>query len=102
MPNDNKRSVSKEKMQLFAGELLNAGKKVVVNFGTVSSLPVTKSKTEISEDMIVVGFEIDDEEAFSSDPTITLSSGSAVLSGTLESGKSTSVIVYLERVIAAN
>ena len=74
-------------------EEYNAG--ISVSFGTVSSLPVTKTDDAITGNMIVTGFDIADEEAFASEPTVTISNGSAVLSGTLENGKSTTVVIYL-------
>lgn len=75
---------------------------VEVDFGTVSSLPVTVSDAAITAAMTVVGFDIADEEAFSTTPEVTISAGSAVLSGTLETGASTKVIVYLAQTASAS
>lgn len=71
---------------------------IAVDFGTVSSLPVTVSDVAITAAMKVVGYDIADEEAFSSTPEVTISAGSAVLSGTLETGASTKVVVFLAQV----
>ena len=68
---------------------------VVVNFGTVSSMPKTVSDSDITSDMVPVRWEFGTESSLASEPTITITNGQAVLNGTLNSGMSTTAVVYL-------
>ncbi|MBR3016621.1 MAG: hypothetical protein IKH57_06025 [Clostridia bacterium] len=63
-------------------------KAVTVNFGTVSSLPVTKSAAGVTVDMVPAAYEFGTPSAFTSALTVTTGSGTVTLSGTI-SGSST-------------
>ena len=58
-------------------------KAVTVNFGTVSSLPVTKSAAGITADMAAVAYEFGTPSAFRSALTVTTGNGTVTLSGTI-------------------
>ena len=67
---------------------------LTLNFGTVTSLPLTITDARIEAGMIVVGRSIGDEEAFSS-LSVEVSEGSAKLTGTVVTDGSSTVVVYL-------
>lgn len=67
---------------------------ITLDFGTVTSLPLTISDPKIEADMVAVGRTIGDEEAFSS-LSLEIDAGSATLTGTVVTDGSSTVVVYL-------
>lgn len=68
---------------------------LTVDFGTISSLPTTKTVTGMTSDMVAVAHELGTPGAFASDITVTTANGSVTLSGTMAtSGSSTVVITF--------
>ena len=65
---------------------------IVVNMGTVSSLPKTVSNAKITADHVVVQAELGTPAAQTGDWTVTTSAGSVTLSGTI-SGSTTVTLV---------
>ena len=61
---------------------------VTVDFGTVSSLPVTKNVAGATANMVVAAYELGTPTAFTDDLTVTTGSGSVTLSGSI-TGSST-------------
>lgn len=61
---------------------------VTVDFGTVSSLPVTKTFAGVTADMVVAAQTFGNPSAFTEDLTVATSSGSITLSGKI-TGSST-------------
>lgn len=56
---------------------------MIVDFGTISSLPVTKSNAAIKADHVVLAYELGTPGAQTGDWTITTSAGSVSVSGTI-------------------
>lgn len=56
---------------------------MIVDFGTISSLPVTKSNAAIKADHVVLAYELGTPGAQAGDWTITTSAGSVSVSGTI-------------------
>lgn len=56
---------------------------MIVDFGTISSLPVTKSNAAIKADYVVLAYELGTPGAQTGDWTITTSAGSVSVSGTI-------------------
>ena len=71
----------------------NPKKPVTVDFGTVSSLPVTKSAAGVTADMAAIAYEFSQPKAFTNDLTVTPGSGSVTLSGSIN-GSSTVKITF--------
>ncbi|MBR5111353.1 MAG: hypothetical protein IK099_14335 [Clostridia bacterium] len=69
-------------------------KAVTVDFGTVSSLPATKSAAGVTADMAAVAYEFGTPSAFTSALTVTTGSGTVTLSGTI-SGSSTVTVTLV-------
>ena len=67
-----------------------------VDFGTVSSLPVTKSSNRITSDMICTMSEVGTPSALTSDLTVTTSDGGVTVSGSIT--QSTTLKILLEAV----
>lgn len=65
---------------------------IVVNLGTVSSLPKTVSNAKITADHVVIQAELGTPSAQTGDWTVTTSAGSVTLSGTI-SGSTTVTLV---------
>lgn len=65
---------------------------IVVNMGTVSSLPKTVSNAKITADHVVIQAELGTPSAQTGDWTVTTSAGSVTLSGTI-SGSTTVTLV---------
>ena len=72
----------------YAMEWSNPPRPVTVNFGTVSSLPVTKNVPGVTADMIVVSHEFGTPDALTGDLTVTAGNGTVTLSGSIQ-GSST-------------
>ena len=78
---------------------------ITVNFGTVTSLPVTMSVQGITDTMTVDSWEISNPDAFVRGLTIECSSGSIKLSGLgggIRSGKSSGVVVKVSTSIGGS
>lgn len=73
--------------------LITAATCLIVDCGTISSLPATISNASITSDMVVVRAEFGNPDAQSDDWTVTTSSGSVTISGTLSG--STTLKLYL-------
>lgn len=56
---------------------------ITVNFGTVTSLPVTANKAGVTSNMTVDNFEMSKPNAFTSNLTVTTSSGSVTVNGSM-------------------
>ncbi|MBR0406756.1 MAG: hypothetical protein IJI53_01850 [Clostridia bacterium] len=69
-------------------------KAVTVNFGTVSSLPVTKNAPGVTADMVVASHEFGTPSAFTSGLSVTTGNGAVTLSGTMN-GSSTVRITFV-------
>ena len=61
---------------------------VTVDFGTVSSLPVTENAAGVTADMVVAAYGLGTPTAFTDDLTVTTGSGTVTLSGSI-TGSST-------------
>lgn len=68
---------------------------LVVDCGTVSSLPVTITNTEITDDMVAMKADLGTPSAQTSDWTIDTSDGSLIISGTVSG--STTLTLYLSK-----
>ena len=68
---------------------------LVIDCGTVSSLPKTVSNAAITADMVCVHAELGTPTAQTGDWTVTTSAGSLSVSGTISG--STTLKLYLER-----
>ena len=75
--------------------LRDASNALTVDFGAISSLPITKSVPGVTADMTVDTWELGWPRAFISNLTVTTADGSVTLSGTM-AGSST-VILKLSR-----
>jgi len=74
---------------------IDAPHTLTVDFGTISSLPTTKTVTGMTSDMVAIAHNIGTPTAFESEITVTTADGSATLSGTMaESASSTVVITF--------
>lgn len=67
----------------YDAEWGNLIKPITVDFGTVSSLPVTKSASGVTADMAVIACEVSQPKAFTGDLTVTPGSGTVTLSGSI-------------------
>lgn len=67
---------------------------VTVDFGTVSSLPMTKAAPGVTADMLVAAHEFGNPAAFASDLTVTTGEGTVTLSGDL-AGSSTVKLTFI-------
>ena len=65
--------------------------------GTVSSLPKTVNDTGITEDMVVVNAVLGTPSAQTGDWTVSTSNGSVTISGSIATGESTTLTLYLCR-----
>ena len=65
------------------------------DFGTVSSLPVTKTFTGITSDMVVCNYELGTPNAFNSAITVTTGTNSVKLEGTMQTSSSSTVKLIL-------
>lgn len=70
---------------------------VRVEINNVESLPQTVEAATISDDMVVFGYRLSDPFALSSDLAVTTYDGSVRVAGTLKTGGTTSIILYLGR-----
>lgn len=68
--------------------LRDASNALTVDFGAISSLPITKSVPGVTADMTVDTWEIGTPSAFRSNLTVTTADGSVTVSGSI-SGSST-------------
>ena len=68
---------------------------IVVNMGTISSLPTTKTVSGVTADMVVIHSELGTPAAFASDITVTTAANSVTLSGTMKSDSSSTVKLTL-------
>lgn len=66
---------------------------LVISCGTISSLPTTITNTSIEADMVVVNSELGTPSAQTGDWTVTTSTGSLTISGTISGN--TTVKLYL-------
>ena len=64
-------------------EWSNPKKPLVVDFGTVSSLPITKSAGGIQHDMVAIAYEFSDPKAITGILTVTTGDGTVTLSGSI-------------------
>jgi len=80
-----------------AGMSIEEAKVLVVNTGTVSSLPTTITDSNITSDMVVINKydAVGTPSMQGSDLTVTTADGSATISGTLKG--STNITLYLMR-----
>lgn len=74
-------------------EWVSPRKPITVNFGTVSSLPVTKSAAGVTADMIAVAYEFSAPNVFTDDLTVTAGNGTVTISGSIN-GSSTVKITF--------
>lgn len=68
---------------------------ITVDFGTVSSLPVTRSAAGITADMRAIAWEIGSPAAFIGDLTVTAAEGAVTLSGSVFAGAGSAVKITL-------
>lgn len=79
-----------EQMGLDTGTLA-----LVVNMGTISSLPVTKSAPGVTSRMVVASCEFGTPSAITGDMTVTTYNGSIKLSGSIRANSSTTIKLLL-------
>lgn len=72
-----------------------AAKALVISVGTVSSLPITVTNSQITEDMKLVASTVGTPSSQTSDWSITTSNGSLTVSGSI-SGSTTLELILLE------
>lgn len=70
---------------------------IPVSFGTISSFPKTVNNADITSDMVPIRWEFGTPDAMTQEPTVTISTGSITINGALDSGKTTTAIVYLSK-----
>lgn len=68
---------------------------IPIDFGVVSSLPVTVTDPQILATMCLDHFDIDNKDAFMVDPELLIEDGQVTLSGILAEGETSSLVVYL-------
>ena len=68
---------------------------LVVNCGSISSLPKTISDSDIKSRMVLLNYNMSNPSAMSDNWTVTTSNGSLTISGTVVSGFSTNLTLYL-------
>ena len=97
-PTNQLNYISKRRLLSFWSgikNLFNRSKIVVVDCGTISSLPKTVSNSAISSDHVCVKAELSSPIAQSGDWTVTTSNGSLTITGSLYSGHTTTLKLYL-------
>lgn len=97
-PTNQLNYVSKRRLLSFwsgVKSLFNRNKIVVVDCGTISSLPKTVSNSAISSDHVCIKAELSSPIAQSGDWTVTTSNGSLTITGSLYSGHTTTLKLYL-------
>ena len=85
--------LSKQSGTDYDAEWTNPRKPITVNFGTVSSLPVTKNVAGVMADMTAIACELGTPSAFTSDLTVSTGNGAVTLSGSIR-GSSTVKITF--------
>lgn len=80
---------------LDANTFLTQAGTLVVDCGTVSSLPTTVSDVNVTSDMVVVNSYLGTPSAMTGDWTVATSNGSATISGSISG--STTLKLYLAR-----
>ena len=85
--------LSKHSAANYDAEWVSPRKPITVNFGTVSSLPVTKNAAGVTADMTVIAYEFSAPNAFNDDLTVVTGNGYVTLSGSIN-GSSTVKITF--------
>jgi hypothetical protein len=73
-----------------------------VNMGTISSLPVTKSASGVQSDMVCAKAELGTPSAQTSDWTVTTSSGSVTVSGSISGSTTLKMLLVQETDVTAS
>ncbi len=92
---DAKAPVSTTYTKTDVDSMITAATCLIVDCGTISSLPATITSASVTSDMVVVKAEFGTPDAQLSDLTVTTFSGSITISGTLISSGSTTLKLYL-------